>query len=201
MLKQATIYARVSTNSQDCEMQLKECREYCARKGWPVAAEYVESGQSGSLKSRPDLDKMLAQVRRRKFDAVVVYRFDRFARSSAQLIMTLDEFRELGVDFASIHEAVDTSTPTGRAMFTILAAFAELERETIKERVKSGVQQAREKGVRLGRPPRVWDRQKAQDLIASGLKIEEVAQALGVGRATMYREISRVAHRSGPRPQ
>jgi DNA invertase Pin-like site-specific DNA recombinase len=188
MLKKAAIYVRVSTADQDCAMQTRECAAYCDRRGWEYEV-YRDEGESGAKRSRPRLDAMLAEIRRGKFAAVVVYRYDRFARSSSHLITTLDEFRQLGVDFVSIHEAVDTSTPSGRAMFTILAAFAEMEREIIRERVASGIEQARRKGVVIGRPPRVWDRAKAREMLAQGMTKKEVADRLGVSRATFYREI------------
>jgi len=111
---QAALYARVSTNNgQNPEMQLRELREYAARRGWAVAAEYVDQGISGSKERRPQLDRLLAECRKRRFDAVVVYRYDRFARSLRQLITALEEFRALGVNFISLHERVDTSTPNG----------------------------------------------------------------------------------------
>jgi putative DNA-invertase from lambdoid prophage Rac len=188
MLKKAAIYVRVSTADQDCSMQTRECSAYCDRRGWEYEV-YRDEGESGAKRSRPRLDAMLAEVRRGKFAAVVVYRYDRFAQSSSHLITTLDEFRQLGVDFVSIHEAVDTSTPSGRAMFTILAAFAEMEREIIRERVMSGIQQARRQGVKVGRPSRVWDRTKAREMLDQEMTKKEVAKAMGVSRATFYREI------------
>jgi len=110
-MAQAALYARVSTNNrQNAEMQLRELREYAARRGWAVAAEYVDQGISGSKERRPQLDRLLAECRKRRFDAVVVYRYDRFARSLRQLITALEEFRALGVNFISLHEGGDTST-------------------------------------------------------------------------------------------
>ena len=135
----AALYARVSTNNgQNPEMQLNELREYCQRRGWEVAGEYTDNGVSGSRERRPQLDRLLADCRRRAVDAVVVYRYDRFARSLRQLVNALEEFRSLGIDFISLHEGVDTSTPNGRLVFGIFASIAEFERELIRDRVKSG---------------------------------------------------------------
>ena len=114
----AALYARVSTGDQDPEMQLRELREYAERRGWE-AEEYVDQAVSGAKKSRPALDELMAAARRRKLDAVAVWRFDRFARSTVQLILALDEFRALGVDFVSLRESIDTSTPIGRAVFSV----------------------------------------------------------------------------------
>jgi DNA invertase Pin-like site-specific DNA recombinase len=143
----AALYARVSTlNGQDPEMQLRELREYCGRRGWAIAGEYVDCGISGSKERRPQLDRLLVACRKRQVDAVVVYRYDRFARSLRQLVNALEEFRSLGIDFVSLHEGVDTSTPNGRLVFGIFATIAEFERELIRDRVRSGLASARAKG-------------------------------------------------------
>src|SRR5213080_564667 len=149
----AAIYARVSksTGAQSPEMQLRELREFCARRGWNLFGEYVDQA-SGSRESRPELQRLLGDCRRRRVDAVVVYRYDRFARSLRQLVNALEEFRGLGIDFISLHEGVDTSTPNGRLVFGIFATIAEFERELIRDRVRSGLASARAKGKRLGRP-------------------------------------------------
>src|ERR1700756_4310851 len=149
----AAIYARVSTNNgQDPHMQIRELREYCKRRGWDVEGEYVDAGVSGAKEHRPQLDVLLAVYRKRRVDAVVVYRYDRFARSLRHLVNALEEFRSLGIEFVSLHEGVDTSTPNGRLIFGIFASIAEFERELIRDRVKSGLRNAKAKGKRLGRP-------------------------------------------------
>ncbi len=149
----AAIYARVSTNNgQDPSMQTRELREYCQRRGWEIEGEYVDAGVSGAKERRPRLDTLLAACRKRRVDAVVVYRYDRFARSLRQLVNALEEFRSLGIEFISLHEGVDTSTPNGRLEFGIFASIAEFERELIRDRVKSGIAAARSKGKILGRP-------------------------------------------------
>ena len=150
------LYSRVSTsNGQDPEMQLRELVEYCRRRGWELAGEYVDVGISGAREKRPELDKLLADAHRRRFDAVVVWRFDRFARSVSHLLRALETFRSLGIEFVSLSEQVDTSTPTGKMIFTVLGAVAELERSLIAERVRAGLRNARAKGRRLGRPRKV----------------------------------------------
>lgn len=165
----AAIYARVSThNGQDPEMQLREVREYCTRRGWQVSGEYVDRGISGSKERRPELDRLLTNCRKRYVDAVVIYRYDRFARSLRQLVNALEEFRGLGIDFVSLHEGVDTSTPNGRLVFGIFATIAEFERELIRDRVRSGIASARAKGKRLGRPRADFDISKAQKLRSEG---------------------------------
>jgi DNA invertase Pin-like site-specific DNA recombinase len=148
------LYARVSTNDkgQDPEVQMREMREFCPRRGWEIVDAYIDSGISGSKERRPQLDRLMADARKRKFDAVLVYRFDRFARSMRQLVNALAEFQSLGIEFISLHEGIDTSTPNGRLVFGIMASIAEFERELIRDRVKSGIQHARAKGRRLGRP-------------------------------------------------
>ena len=147
-IMRAAIYARVSTanNGQNPEMQLGELREHCQRRGWEIVGGYVDSGVSGSKERRPQLDRLLADCRRRRVDVVLVYRYDRFARSLRQLVNALEEFRSLGIEFISLHEGVDTSTPNGRLVFGIFASIAEFERELIRDRVKSGIAAARSRG-------------------------------------------------------
>src|ERR1700722_11227852 len=147
------IYGRVSTSAQDTNLQMREVRQFVQRRGWKVVEEYTDKGISGSKEKRPALDKMMADAKRRRFDAVVVYRYDRFARSLRHLVNALEEFRALGIEFVSIHEGVDTSTPNGRLVFGIFASIAEFERELIRARVRSGLAAARARGKRLGRPP------------------------------------------------
>lgn len=182
------LYARVSTfNGQDPEMQLRELREYCQRRGVEIAGEFVDKGISGSKERRPRLDALLAACRLRKVDAVVVYRYDRFARSLRQLVNALEEFRSLGIDFISLHEGVDTSTPNGRLIFGIFASIAEFERELIRDRVRSGLASARAKGKRLGRPHVVLDVARIGGLRAQGLSWASIAAKLGVGEGTVRR--------------
>ena len=165
----AALYARVSTtNGQDPEMQVRELREYCRRRGWAVVREYVDVGISGTKAKRPELDRLMADAQRRRLDAVVVWRFDRFARSVSHLLRALETFRALGVEFVSLSEQMDTSTPTGKMVFTVLGAVAELERSLIVERVRAGLRNARAKGKRLGRPRKALDLNRIALLRAEG---------------------------------
>jgi DNA invertase Pin-like site-specific DNA recombinase len=152
----AAIYARVSTtnNGQDPLVQTREMKEYCPHRGWKIVDEYVDVGISGTKEKRPELDRLMADAHRRRFDAVVVWRFDRFARSVSHLLRALETFQTLGIEFVSLSEQLDTSTPTGKMVFTVLGAVAELERSLIVERVRAGMRNARAKGKRIGRPPR-----------------------------------------------
>jgi DNA invertase Pin-like site-specific DNA recombinase len=162
----AALYARVSTSKgQSTEMQLRELSEYCARRSWKITQQYVEEGISGAKEKRPELDRLVADAHRRRFDAIVVWKFDRFARSVSHLLRALETFQSLGIAFVSLSESIDTSTPAGRMVFTVLAAVAELERSLIGERVKAGLRNARAKGVRLGRLPlRTFSRQEVRQL-------------------------------------
>ena len=180
------LYARVSTaNGQSPEMQLRELREYVARRGWAIAGEYVDVGISGAREQRPALDRLLADARRRRFDAVVVWRYDRFARSLRQLVNALEEFRALGIDFVSLREGVDTSTPNGRLVFGIFASIAEFERELIRDRVRAGLRNARAKGKRLGRPRAIVDAARVADLRRGGASWRAIAKRLGVAPGTV----------------
>ncbi|MGH8058821.1 MAG: recombinase family protein [Candidatus Entotheonellia bacterium] len=189
-MKRAALYARVSTqNSQHPEMQLAELRSYCERRGWQVVDEFVDTGVSGAKERRPALDRLLSHCRKRLVDAVVVYRYDRFARSLRQLVNALEEFRALGIDFVSLHEGVDTSTPNGRLVFGIFASIAEFERELICDRVRSGLAAARARGKRLGRPRAVVDASRIARLRSQGHSWAAISKQLGVGKGTAQRAI------------
>jgi DNA invertase Pin-like site-specific DNA recombinase len=166
-------------------------RDYCRRRGWEITSEYVDNGHSGARESRPALDRLMADARQRLVDAVVVYRYDRFARSLRQLVNALEEFRALGIDFVSLREGVDTSTPNGRLVFGIFASIAEFERELIRDRVRSGLAAARARGKKLGRPRRCVDRAKVARLRASGQSWSKIARSLGISRGTAERAVQR----------
>ena len=185
----AAIYARVSTanNGQDPTMQTRELREYCERRGWTVAGEYVDVGISGTKEKRPELDRLLGEAHRRRFDAVVVWRFDRFARSVSHLLRALETFKSLGVEFVSLSEQVDTSTPTGKMVFTVLGAVAELERSLIVERVRAGLRNAKAKGKSLGRPRVAVDAARIAVLRSQGLSWAKIGERLGLGEGTVRR--------------
>ena len=189
-MKRAAIYARVSTNNgQNPEVQLAEVREYCLRREWTVVKEYVDKGISGSKEHRPALDTLLADCRKRTIDCVVVYRYDRFARSLRQLVNALEEFRALGIDFVSLHEGVDTSTPNGRLVFGIFASIAEFERELIRDRVKSGLALAKSKGKHLGRPRVSVDSRQIAALRQQGRSWSEICEELEISKGTAQRAV------------
>lgn len=146
------IYARVSTTDQSTETQLLDLRRYVADRAWDIFEEYCDNGISGTKDSRPALNQLMDDARKRRFDVVLVWRFDRFARSTKHLILAMEEFKNLGIDFVSYQENIDTSSPLGGAIFTIISAVAQLERDIIAERVRAGLRRARERGKRLGRP-------------------------------------------------
>jgi DNA invertase Pin-like site-specific DNA recombinase len=184
----AGLYARVSTSDkgQDPEMQNREMREFCDRRQWTLEL-FTDRGYSGSKVSRPELDRLMTACRRRKIDVVVVYRFDRFARSVKHLVDALTEFNDLGVQFVSLHENVDTTTAQGKLLFHIFAAIAEFERELTRGRVLSGLATARAKGVKLGRPRCQPDIERIRELRRRGMPWDDVARAVGVSRATAKR--------------
>jgi DNA invertase Pin-like site-specific DNA recombinase len=183
------LYARVSTlnNGQDVSMQVREFEEFCASRKWTVADRYIDSGISGSKDSRPELNRLMADAKRRKFDAVVVYRFDRFARSTRHLVNALAEFNALGIQFISMHEGIDTSTPNGRLVFGIFASIAEFERDLIRERVRSGIANRKAKGLRTGRRPANIDLDRLRQLRAEGKTVRDIAQALGHSRSLVHK--------------
>ena len=183
------IYARVSTanNGQDPTMQTRELREYIERRGWQLTSEYVDVGISGTKEKRPELDRLMADAHRRRFDCVVVWKFDRFARSVSHLLRALETFKAQGIEFVSFSEQMDTSTPAGKMVFTVLGAVAELERSLIVERVKAGLRNAKAKGKRLGRPKRVVDSRRIAARRAQGAGWKRIAAEMGIGVGTLYR--------------
>jgi DNA invertase Pin-like site-specific DNA recombinase len=183
------IYARVSTtnNGQDPTMQTRELREYCERRGWSVAGEYVDVGISGTKEKRPELDRLMSEAHRRRFDCVVVWKFDRFARSVSHLLRALETFKAQGIEFVSFSEQMDTSTPAGKMVFTVLGAVAELERSLIVERVKAGLRNAKAKGKHLGRPRVMVDARRIAALRAQGFGWKKIARELCVGVSTVLR--------------
>jgi len=194
--KRVAIYARVSTlnHGQSPEMQLRELREYCQRRGLEIAGEYVDEGVSGGKDSRPQLDKLMADAHRRYFDAVVVWKFDRFARSVSHLLRALESFQALGIEFVSLSESLDTSTPAGKMVFTILGAVAELERSLIVERIKSGMKNARAKGHNPGPKAFKLDLSGIQARIQAGESRRSVARSLGVSASLLTKRLK--AHRT-----
>ena len=185
------LYARVSTadKGQDPEMQLRELREYCERRGWAVSTEYVDVGVSGAKDSRPQLNKLMADAKQRRFDAILVWKLDRFGRSLKHLVSALGEFEALGVAFVSLRDSFDLTTPAGRLMFNMVASFAEFERDLIRERVKAGIANRRAKGFRVGRKPVCIDPAQLHALRSEGRTIREIANALGVSRSLVHKTL------------
>src|SRR6266550_2133781 len=184
----AAIYARVSTanHGQDVSLQTRELREYCERRGFEIAGEYTDVGVSGSKDSRPELNRLMADAKQRRFDAVCVWKLDRFGRSLRHLVNALADLESLGVSFVSIKDNLDLSTPSGRLMFQIIGAMAEFERALIQERVRAGLRNARAKGKTLGRPRVVVDVARIATLRSSGLSWPKIAAEVGVSVGTVY---------------
>lgn len=199
-MKRAALYVRVSTNNrasgnqavfeQNPDVQELPLRQLAEQRGWQVVQVYSDR-MSGAKAERPGLKALMADASRGAFDVVLVWRFDRFARSIEQLVSALAEFRSLGIDFVSAQEALDTSTPMGKAMFTIVGAMAELERNVIRERILAGLEHARSKGTKsgapIGRPKAVFDRVQVMELRAAGRNWRQIAAALGASEATIRR--------------
>jgi DNA invertase Pin-like site-specific DNA recombinase len=197
-MKRAVIYARVSTRDQNPQMQLDDLRKYVEARGWALAGEFVDHGYSGSLAKRPALDQMMAEVRRRNADVVLCWRFDRMARSTRHLIEMLELFRSLNVDFYSHQESVDTSTPSGKVLFTVIGAFAEFERSIISERVRAGLTKAKALGVRLGRPRAQVDTERILETYAQTRSIRLTATTCGLSRALVHRTLRRLTEKPIP---
>ena len=189
------LYARVSTSDkgQDPEMQLRELREHCERRGWTIVGEYIDVGVSGSKDSRPELNRLMADAHRRKLDAVLVWKLDRFGRSLKHLVNSLAEFESLGIAFISLKESLDLTTPAGRLMFGIISAMAEFERDLIRERVRAGISNRRAKGFRVGRKPIVLDAGRLATMRSEGLTIREIALALDCSRSLVHKTLSEQA--------
>jgi DNA invertase Pin-like site-specific DNA recombinase len=190
------LYARVSTlNGQHPEMQLSELREYCSRRDWQIIAEYVDEGISGSRERRPQLDRLMADAHRRKFDAVLVWKIDRFGRSLRHLVNALADLDAYGVAFVSLRDNIDLSTPSGRLMFQVIGAMSEFEKSLIQERVRAGLRNAVARGVRLGRPKRTVDATEIARLRASGASWREVAERMRIGVGTAVRALQQVVQK------
>jgi DNA invertase Pin-like site-specific DNA recombinase len=178
------IYARVSTSEQSTDSQLLDLKRYVRERGWHLYREYTDNGVSGTKDSRPALNELMNDAKKRRFDTVLVWRFDRFARSTKHLILALEEFRNLGIDFVSYQENIDTSSPLGSAIFTIISAVAQLERDIIAERVKAGLRRAKENGKKLGRPKVKVDLDQVKALHSRGFSTRAIAQELGLTKST-----------------
>lgn len=178
------IYARVSTLDQEPENQLQELRQYVGARGW-TAVEYVDRGVSGAKDSRPALDQLVADARRRKVDVLLCWRLDRLGRNLRHLVVLLEDLQATGVAFVSLNEGIDATTPAGKLQLHILAALAEFERGRIRERVMAGLQRARAQGKRLGRPRKVLP-----TIAVPGGSVREAARVWGVSKSTAARWIA-----------
>jgi DNA invertase Pin-like site-specific DNA recombinase len=164
-------------------VQLEPLREYAKARGFEVVQEFTDAGVSGTKDRRPALDKLMQAARQRTVDAVIVARFDRFARSTRHLITALEEFNHLGIAFISLNEAIDTSSAMGKMVFTVLGAVAELERNIIVERINAGLAKAKRHGVQLGRRQTIVDRQAIREGKAEGKTVRELAAEFGVSKS------------------
>jgi DNA invertase Pin-like site-specific DNA recombinase len=197
MKRVIALYARCSTAGadQNPETQLRDLRDYCRARGWEHVTEYVDHGFSGTKDRRPALDRLMVEVKARRLDVVVVVAFDRFGRSVRHLVETLELFRHLGVEFISLREQIDTGSPLGQAVFTIIAAIAQLERSLIVERVKAGLRRAKAEGKRLGREPLQVDPHRLNDVLRRGLSARAASRELGCSVASAWRLLK--ARRAG----
>ncbi len=187
--KRVAVYARVSTKDQSVDMQLNDLERYSKERGLNVFKVYQDNGVSGTKETRPALNDLMNDARKRKFDMVLVWRFDRFARSTKHLVTALYEFRNLGIDFISYQENIDTSSPLGEAIFTIISAMSKLERDIIAERVKGGLRKARAKGKRLGRPKSDVDTNKIAEYRKQNKSIRQIANELNLSKGVVQRTL------------
>jgi len=183
----AALYARVSTADQNAQSQLLDLEQLARQRGWEIVETYVDHGISGTRARRPALDRLMADALRHRFDVVVVWAFDRMARSTRHLLDTLDELHRLGIQFISLRENIDSEGALGRALFTIIAAIAELERSLIRERVRAGMRRARLEGRQLGRKPLELDRAAILRDRERGMSLGELAKAYQISRTTVHR--------------
>ncbi len=183
------LYARVSTDGQDPEVQLAALRAHVANRSWQSVGEFVDRGFSGATQRRPALDRLMRAAWAGQFQGVLVWRFDRFARSVKHLVTALETFRTLRVEFISLQEQLDTATPIGQAMFTVIGAMAQLERDIIRERVKAGLAHAKARRVRLGRPAVVIASTQLLRLKSEGLSLGEIARRVHCSRSTVRRRL------------
>jgi DNA invertase Pin-like site-specific DNA recombinase len=196
-VKRIAVYCRVSTGEQSCDNQLHDLREYCRARGWTDMREFIDTGISGTKERRPALDRLMAEVKGRRVDVVVVAAFDRFGRSVRHLVETLELFRHLGVEFISLREQIDTGSPLGQAVFTIIAAIAQLERGLIVERVKAGLRRAKAEGRRLGRPRLRIDHRRLESVARQKMPVRLAARELGIS-ASSYSRLVRAHFETSP---
>lgn len=186
-MKRVIIYARVSTREQNVDMQIIDLRQYAKARKLKIVHEYVDYA-SGAKSDRENYRKLFDDVRKRKTDIVLVWKFDRFARSTRELINALEEFNNLGVDFISYKENIDTSTPAGKILFTMISAFAEFERAIIRERVIAGMEKAKARGARIGRPKiPPFTIEKVLEMKEHGNSYKEIIKKLKISKSAYYK--------------
>ena len=190
-MKKAALYCRISTlnHGQSVDLQLNDLRRLAEQRGFQIVKEYCDEGQSGSKNSRPALDAMLGDAKRGKFQTLLIWKLDRLGRSTAHLIQLLEEFKAWGVELVSFSEGLDFTTTTGKLFYTLISAFAEFERETIRERVRAGLRNAQTKGTRLGRPRILVDATQIGSLRAQGASWAAISARTGVSKGTAQRAV------------
>lgn len=188
-MSRAAIYARVSTFDQDPNLQLAELREYAHKRNFPIHQEYVDhvTGDASKRRNAVEFERLMKDARRRQFDIVLVWKFDRFARSLQTLLDGLQTFGSLGIDFVSATQDIDTTTPMGRLFFQMVGAFSEFERSLIVDRVRSGIADAKRRGVKLGRPAIDAPLDEIHAMRAKGMSLREIAKATGISVGMIQR--------------
>ena len=194
------LYARVSTNDQTTENQLRALREHAKRAGWQIVGEFTDHAVSGTREKRPGLDALMADARRRRFDLIAVAALDRLGRNLRHLVTLLDELQHLSIGLVSLREALDLTSPIGRAMFALVGVLAEVERAWIVERTHAGLRRARAQGKRLGRPRVITDPGKLRQLLANGTSDRAVARAFKVSEGTVRRAVQHDSAARGSPP-
>jgi len=191
------LYARVSTTDQNCDMQIAEIQEYCARRRWEIVKEYVDTGWSGRKSDRPEFLRIMRDATLHKFDVVLVWKLDRFGRSVYQLNDSLQKLKACGIRFMAISQGIDTvdSNPTSALLLHVLAAVAEFEAEMTRERVKAGLELARRRGTRSGKPiggqTKIFRRDEVLELHRQGVPMREISRRLKIGLGTVHRTCSK----------
>jgi DNA invertase Pin-like site-specific DNA recombinase len=188
-MKKTGIYVRVSTKDQSVDMQLHDLELYSKERGLRVFKIYKDNGVSGTKESRPALNELMNDAKKKKFDVVLVWRFDRFARSTKHLVTALYEFRNMGIDFISYQENIDTSSPLGEAIFTIISAMSTLERNIIAERVRGGLRKAKADGKKLGRPKSEVDTDKVIEHRKQNKSIRQIASEMNLSKGSVQRAL------------
>lgn len=184
-MKTAALYIRVSTHNQNTDTQKLAVEQFAQRRGFSETLLYIDEGYSGAKDRRPRLDDLMKDARAKRFDVVVVFRFDRFARSLKHLVLALEEFQALGISFISVSESIDTSTPLGRMSYAMIAAMAEFERSIIQERIRAGLDRARAEGKHLGRPKRIFDRDQVRVLREAGYSVRNISRILQIPKSSV----------------